>query len=196
MPLSQEKGPVWQTKIEQQLLQSALTFHKHIDPHTQRDTKYNPLLLPTPNTIAASQNNVHLFIYTQWLWFNVGCTVQPSNARRRPKKDSALSPAEKLKHLWEAQCFSVFQALLGLLTFLPLCLLLQGLPQTDFKSSPSDPGAGEAAPPRLPGTYQGDMYLSKWALVSESQLGILFSSQGDGGTQKTTSDGKTCHIHF
>ncbi|XP_041274102.1 translation initiation factor IF-2-like [Onychostruthus taczanowskii] len=39
-----------------------------------------------------------------------------------------------------------------------------GLPQTDFKSSPSDPGAGEGVPPRLPGTYQGDMYLSKQAL--------------------------------
>lgn len=196
MPLSQEKGPVWQTKIEQQLLQSALTFRKHIDPHARTDTKYNPLLPPTPNTIAASQNNVHLFIYTQWLWFSVGCTVQPSNAQRRPKKDSALAPAEKLKHLWETQCFSVFQALLGLPIFLPLCFPLQGLPQTDFKSSPSDPRAGEAVPLRLPVTYQGDMYLSKWALVSESQPDTLFSSWGSGGTHKTTSNRKTCHIHF
>ncbi|CAN8196512.1 unnamed protein product, partial [Coccothraustes coccothraustes] len=39
-----------------------------------------------------------------------------------------------------------------------------GLLQTDFKSSPSDPGAGEAVTPWLPGTYRGDMYLSKRAL--------------------------------
>ncbi|KAL9865664.1 uncharacterized protein GJ701_017892 isoform 1-T1 [Geothlypis trichas] len=39
-----------------------------------------------------------------------------------------------------------------------------GLPQPDFKSSSSDPGAGEAVPPRLPGAYLGDMYLSKRAL--------------------------------
>lgn len=112
----------------------------------------------------------------------MGCTVQPSNAQRQPKKDSALSPAEKLKHLWEAQCFSVFQALLGLPTFLPLCFPMQALQQTDFKSSPSDPGAREAVPPRLPGTHPGgDMYLSKWALVSESQPGTLLSSQGEWG---------------
>ncbi|RLW07726.1 hypothetical protein DV515_00003756 [Chloebia gouldiae] len=43
-------------------------------------------------------------------------------------------------------------------------------------------GAGEAVPSRLPGTYQGDMYLSKRALVSESQPGTLLSSQGEWGS--------------
>lgn len=110
----------------------------HRPTHAKAKPLPSPPPPPTPNKTAASQNNAPLFICTQCLRFSVGCTVQPSTAQSQPKKDPALSPTGKLKHLWEAQCLSVFQAFLGLPTFLLLCFPLQALPQKPIsKSAPS-----------------------------------------------------------